>query len=193
MLDRTHIQALSQIVRIAFFQEKPQNLPSTRNLVTLTVVGQLLATAAMDVFRTFQENLFTSAVQIVVYGVVIWLVLRFKNKANRWPQTISALFGTGCLIRVISFAPYQIITSTSSSPESAVYWATVTALPFGIWSLCVSAFILKEALETTPVRAFFIAFSVALFVSFVLLGIFGITMTATPGGDGPIVINSTGE
>jgi len=169
MFDRTQMQALVQIFRIAFFQDKPQNLPSSRHLVAITAFGQLFATAAMDFFGTFRENLFASAVQIVFYGIAVWLVLRLKNKANRWPQTISALLGTGCLIRVISFVPHQIIMATATSQESAIYWITVTALPFGIWSLCVSAYILREALETTPVRAFFMAFGIALFVSFVLL------------------------
>ena len=171
MLDRTH--PVTRIAKLSFFADKPQNLPVSGKLIIASALALLAVTASMDVFRSFQENLFVSGVQIVIYAAIVWLVLRLAKKAARWPQTIVALFGTACLIRAISYVPLEIIWNTTGSTETAVYWATVTALPFGIWSLCVSAYVMKEALETTPVKAFFIAFGIALLVSFVLIAVIG--------------------
>jgi hypothetical protein len=175
-----HDHPISMLARMAFFAEKPQNLQSSRYLVLYSAIALLLTTAAMAVVQSFYENLYLAFLQIATFGLVVWIVLRLTGKANRWLQTATALFGTTCIIRSLSYLPVKLTWDYYEPSQSAFLWVSIVALPFGIWNLCVSAFILKEAMEISATKAFFVVLGIALLVSFIVLNLFGFNVTQLP-------------
>ncbi len=159
-------------VRIAFFRDAPQNLPSSNQMVLLTAAAALLSTIFLDAYVPASSNLELALLQIVVYGIAVAIVLFFAGRIARWRQTIAAIYGTNCVVRCLAFLPVSLASSFGQSSEN-FFWLAVTAVPFGIWGLCISAYILREAIETTNGKAFFLALGVNLAVSLVVLFLFG--------------------
>ena len=79
-------------VRIAFFQDKPQNLPASNYMVLLSAAAALLSTAFLEVSVPISNNIELAFLQLVVYGVAVAALLYFSRRIARWRQTISALF-----------------------------------------------------------------------------------------------------
>ena len=87
------------------FSEKPQNLPASYGLVVFYAIALLLATSLLGTLGQYYENFRIATVQIAIYAATVWVFLRLSGRAGRWKQTITALFGTACLIRALSHFP----------------------------------------------------------------------------------------
>ena len=159
------------IVRIAFFRDKPQNLPASNYIVLLAAVAALLSTTFLEGSVPIVSKLELALKQIVVFGVAVAIVLFFAGRISRWRQTMAAMFGTSCVVRCLAYFPIAISTSLSQ-PHEVGFWLAVIGVPFGIWGLCITAYILREAIETSNAKAFFLALGVNLAVSLVLLQLF---------------------
>ena len=157
------------IAKMALFAEKPQNLPASYHLVFYSAVGLLFATAYLGTLGQHSENFKIATVQIVVYAATVWVFLRLSGHAARWKQTITALFGTACLIRALSHIPVALVWSNVENDPTAHFWVGITVIPFGIWSLAVSVLIMKESLEISVLKAFAISFAIALLTSFIVI------------------------
>ncbi len=167
-----NLHPIQVTVRIAFFKDKPQNLPASNYMVLLMAVAALLSTAFLEVSVPVSNNLELAFLQIVVYGVAVAIVLYFSGRITRWRQTMAAIYGTNCVLRCLAYFPILLASSFSQTAEG-FFWLAVIAVPFGIWGLCITAFILREAMETTNGKAFFLALGVNLAVSIVVLQLFG--------------------
>lgn len=167
-----NLHPIQVTVRIAFFKDKPQNLPASNYMVLLMAVAALLSTAFLEVSVPVTNNLELAFLQIVIYGIAVAIVLYFTGHIARWRQTIAAIYGTNCVLRCLAYFPILFTSSFSQAAES-FFWLAVIAVPFGIWGLCITAFILREAIETTNGKAFFLALGVNLAVSIVVLQLFG--------------------
>ncbi len=159
------------LAKIAFFADKPQNLPSSTRLVALFAFALFGITLLVSQGDSSISLINVTALQILIYGGAVWLALRMAGKASRWPQTLLALFGVSCVIRLLSYLPVSFIQAFAQTPEQILFWSALIILPFAIWILCASTFIFKEAIETTTGRAFFVAFSIALFTSFTVFAL----------------------
>ena len=159
-------------VRIAFFQDKPQNLPASNYMVLLSAIAALLSTAFLEVSVPISNNFELAFLQLVVYGVAVAALLYFSRRIARWRQTISALFGTNCVVRCLAYFPMVLATDFANQSES-FFWLAAVAIPFGIWGLCITAFIFREAMEISNGKAFFLALGVNLAVSLIVLQLFG--------------------
>lgn len=159
-------------IRIAFFQDKPQNLPASNYMVMLSATAALLSTAFLEVATPIKNNIELALLQLVVYGVAVAALLFFSRRIERWRQTISALYGTNCVVRCLAYFPMLLATSFAQESEN-FFWLAAIAIPFGIWGLCITAFIFREAMETSNAKAFFLALGVNLAVSLIVLQLFG--------------------
>ncbi len=162
---------ITMLAKIAFFADKPQSLPSSTRLVALFGFALFGITLLVGQGDSSGSLINITALQILIYGGMVWLVLRMARKAGRWPQTLLALFGVGCVIRMLSYLPVTFVQAFAQTPEQVIFWSTLIILPFAIWILCASTFIFKEAIETTTGRAFFVAFGIALLTSFIVFAL----------------------
>ncbi len=160
------------IVRIAFFRDQPQNLPAANHLVMLSALAALLSTVFLSFSIPLSKGLQLAALQVIVYGLVVAAVLAFGGHLARWRQTISAIYGTNCVLRCLAYFPVLLVSSLAQEEEK-FFWSTAIEVPFGIWGLVISAYIFREAMEISNTKAFFLALGVNLAVSLVVLMFIG--------------------
>ncbi len=159
------------IIQIAFFRSKPSDLPASETLVLFTAVAALLVASIMEASFSTDRAIVRAVMLICIYGLAIWVLLRIRSFQSRWRQTISALFGTTCIVQILTFIPsWFILASYGGLTEESVQWTAMIAVPFGIWNLFITAFILKDALEISGrIRAFLLAFGMSILVSLVVM------------------------
>ena len=162
------------IIEIAFFRSKPSDLPASESLVLFTAVTALLVASILEASFSTDRAIMRAVLLICVYGLVVWCVLRVRKFQVRWRQTISALYGTTCLVQILTFIPTWFVFAMSGGmTEQSVTWTAFIAIPFGIWNLCITAFVLKDALEISgKIRAFLLAFGVSILVSLAVMLIY---------------------
>lgn len=178
MLNRNN--PIRVILRIAFFLDRPDNLPASNYLVIYSAIASLLASAWLEIPYADSGSYGLSALQTLVYGLVIWIVLRLAKKPNRWRQTVTALYGTSCLVRCIAYVP-MLIAVNQVTAENPYYGLAAVALPFGIWSLAITTNVIRQALEISKVVGFFIALAVTFVVSLVVIQVWGYIHGPLPG------------
>ena len=160
------------LLKICFFRAKPQDIPSHRQWMvvsTVLIVGATIV-ASMDKQSSHQIVLFALA-QVALYALMIWIILRLKGFHSRWPQTITALFGTSFLLQLVAI-PFSGDLNVLDSGQIRVTNDLMIIFVISIWNLFIVAYILKQALENSffasLVLAFFAqAISLMLAVSFV--------------------------
>ena len=166
-------------LRILFFADKPQNLPSSIHLVVYAAVALMVASTWLGFSQPVSTNFQFAVLHVGIFGLAVWTILRLAGRVNRWRQTITALYGTSFFIRCLAYVPLLISMNHIQSSGSILSLAVV-AIPFGIWSLCVSAFIFREAMEISMTRCFFIALGCNLFVVFIVLQLFSFLFGSAP-------------
>ena len=161
------------ISKMLLFAEKPQNLPASYGLVAFYAVALLLATSFLSTAGKYYEIFQIAAVQIAIEAGLSGLSFGLSGRVARWKQTITALFGTDCLIHALMHLPVAFVWSSFRTDPEGRFWVFLTAISFGIWSLAVSVLILKESLEVSGIKAFFISFGLAILTSLIVIFIFG--------------------
>jgi len=167
-----NFQSVQTIIRIAFFLDKPQNLPASNYTVLFTAIAALLATGFLQISVSVSKSLWLALLQIIIYGLIVAAVLYFPGRMVRWRQTMAAIYGTNCVVRCIAYPPISFVGSFAESRET-VLWLAFLAIPFGIWGLCISTYIFREAMETTTGKAILLALGANLAVSIIVLSFAG--------------------
>ncbi len=162
------------ISKMLVFSEKPQNLPASYGLVVFYAIALLLATSLLGTLGQHYEIFRVAAVQIAIFAATVWVILRLSGRAGRWKQTITALFGTACLIRALSHFPIAFVWSNVRTSPDGPLWVAMTVFSFGLWTLAVSVLIFKDSLEVSGIKAFAISCGIALLTSIIIISIFGI-------------------
>ena len=155
------------------FKEKPQNLKASYFLVFYSAVALLFASAYLATPGNHAEHFQVATINIIVSAAAVWAILRLVRKQARWRQTITALFGTTCLIRAISHFPIQLIFANFGNDPAGNNLALFAVMFFGIWSFAVTVLIIKESLEVSTLKGFLISFGLAFLTSLIVISIVG--------------------
>lgn len=127
----------------------------------------------MEVAFSGDQAILRATLQIAVYGLVVWIILRIKSHQGRWKQTVTALFGAYSFVQLLSFLPQWFINSVWQETENTVFWMAVMSIPFGMWNLFIIAYVLKEALEmTSKFKSFLLALGLSFIVSIIVLQVY---------------------
>ncbi len=147
-------QILSYFIRLCLLRARPRDAPASDYLL---VVSALLVAISYALTNTMYDDLllrsFVSVAQILVFGGVVWVVLKIRGLEARWRQTVTALYGAAALFQ---FATWPFIVADDSVGESA------TGLPeplwlhllVGVWYLVVMSHVFRHALDTSIMRGF---------------------------------------
>ena len=119
-------------------QEMPAGAPLAFMLVIAYLAQGLMADRIMDEMDTAPRSLIAIAVQ---FGAIAAL-LRLRRLAERVPQTISALAGTGFLFGLLSILLLSQLVPGEPQPGLAMAY-----LGLFLWSLAVDAHIYRHALS----------------------------------------------
>ena len=121
------------------------------------VLVSLTVNAELDVLR----GVTSSVVYMTTTATLVWLTLQLRTHVERFPATITALFGCDLIITA-SFALLRPIADLLNA--GAVN--TLTLL-FLIWTVSVAGFIMHRALHTYYVLGIGVALGIAI-MSFAL-------------------------
>jgi hypothetical protein len=128
----------------------PEDVPASAFLLQITAVGYMLLQALM-LWRPGGAGFTGTAAisilaDIVIISAFVWLLLRFTGKLPRYQQTLTAFFGTGCIITLVALPITYFYLSVPEGSE-------ILVLPFLgliaiiIWSVIVNAHIFSRAIS----------------------------------------------
>jgi hypothetical protein len=128
----------------------PEDVPVSAFLLQITVVAYMVLQAIM-LWRPSGAGLTGSALISVVADVVIisafvWLLLRLTGKLPRYQQTLTAFFGTGCVISLIALPLTYFYLSVPDGSELLVL-PSLGLIAIIIWSVIVDAHIFSRAIS----------------------------------------------
>lgn len=136
---------LQMFWRMCLFRQSPAHVP-TQSWFVITVVLANLATSVIVSLSVDQETSTLGIVTRVVVGQathagLVWLATYLREFPNRFPGTLTALFGCDLIIT----AAFGLLVPMLLGFPGAVLG--FTSLAFMVWSLAVAGFILSKALN----------------------------------------------
>lgn len=149
----------------------PQDLPAGTRPLTLALACYIAATA-LSLSLSNNEGgpahpIAALALATLLPMILVRIVLGLRERAARWGQTITALFGCSALISLLSI---PLSASSGSEPDPAL---VVASLVLFFWSFAVDAHIWRHALDTS--------FAVGLAVAVILFTISMYIITSIAG------------
>ena len=140
---------LSVFLNICLLRAGPQDLPAASIVLGLaTVANVVIGTLVALPNYTFGQALAWSAVDLLLLATVAHISLLWRGKRSRFPQTFSALAGSGALLSLLG---WPLLLVLARLPEGDAN-AAVPSLLLGallIWSIVVIAHIMRHALSST--------------------------------------------
>ncbi|MCZ7599842.1 MAG: hypothetical protein M5U09_21870 [Gammaproteobacteria bacterium] len=118
-------QLLTYFVRLVLFRSGPQDAPASEQYLIAT--GVLVAVSyalTNNLYDSVYHRVVIAVSQVIVFGAVVWVVLRLRNLQARWTQTLTALFGAAALFQ---FATWPVVELASSGEPSSM------GLPQPLW------------------------------------------------------------
>lgn len=137
-----------ELIQIITLQRAPQDLRYDQVAAALSFLGLM----AMSYFINGMMDAYTSPlgyaiVQSCCQAVVIYGLLKWREKSVRYVQTITALFGTTVILQMLTLVALQ---------SSLLAPATIL---FSIWNFYLMIIILQAALDCSAIRS--VIFTVA--------------------------------
>lgn len=153
----------SRLVGIILLRLGPQDLPAGNAPLALAVAAYVVVTGISLNLGDARENTALIVVLAVILPLfLVRIVLALRGRPARWPQTVTALFGTSALLSALAL-PLSVLTA-SGEPGAATVLASLALF---IWSFAVDAHIWRHALEVGFVAGLAVAvvlFAISLFV-----------------------------
>lgn len=141
-------------IDLCLFRSKPQDLPASYSLVFLTGVLNISTTLAVLRLITdysIDQALILSIALVVVFGLVIWVVLKLNNLTDRWTQTVSAIFGSRTMLSAIEWLliPETPHAETIAELVSNMGWSLIAVSILDIWMFAIMVYVLRHAIQTS--------------------------------------------
>lgn len=151
------IASLAQnLSRLLLFKAGPQDLPATPLLLQLGVLAFLTtAVARLLLVNTIGPALLQAVVGFAVFWAYVHLVLRARNKPERFAQTMGALLLSSSVISVLMLPPLntlaplllEVAQGADLAEVQPPNWAVYTWLGLSIWGLALAGHIFRHALD----------------------------------------------
>lgn len=169
---------LKNILDICLLRGRVQDLPTSTQLLVVTGFASVVVnTLSMPEQNLGIAQLLFVALQPVLFGAVIFALLRLRGFPERWVQTMTALYAVDAVFSLLKlpFLP-AMLEMMKQGPEAQFRWEAVLLLFLGGWLLLITARILREATEWPLPLAFFASLTALLVVfmlSYLLMPLFG--------------------
>lgn len=162
---------LRLIIDICLLRGKPQDLPTSVNLLALAALAGALVDYLSMPSRGFEiGRLLFVVFQAVLFGAGLWLVLKLRGFPARWVQTATALFAANTVFSLLLLPLLPALTEMiEAGPEATLGWQGVVMMLLSGWFLAVMARILREAMEMSLLGSF--AVSLALIFTVRMIGV----------------------
>lgn len=152
---------LKIILDICLLRGRAQDLPTSMNLVWLTAAASVVVNAlGMPERATNLAQLLFIVSQAVLFGAVIWLLLRLRGFPERWTQTITALYAVDAVFSflLLPLLP-ALLEMVKQGPDAKPGWEAYLLLVLSGWLLLIIARVLREATQWPLPLAFLAGFA----------------------------------
>ncbi len=155
------MQILKIILDICLLRGRAQDLPASMHLVWLTAAASVAVNALGMPERSTDVAQFLFIVsQALLFGAVIWLLLRLRGFAARWTQTITALYAVDAVFSLLLLPLLPaLLEMIKQGPEARPGWEAYLLLVLSGWLLLIIARVLREATEWPLPLAFLAGFT----------------------------------
>lgn len=137
-----------ELLQIITLQRAPQDLRYDQGAAVLSFLGLLAMSYFINgMMVEYTAPLGYAIVQSCCQAVVIYGLLKWRDKSMRYVQTVSALFGTTVILQMLTLVALQ----------SSLFAAA--SILFSIWNFYLMIIILQAALDCSPLRS--VIFTVA--------------------------------
>jgi hypothetical protein len=132
-------------IEICLLKAAPQDAPSSKTVLYLTVLFYWAAGAALtSLNQSFLAAVFIAFLQTILVLFFINLALWIRKFPERISQTITAFTGSGLILTLIAF---PVIGWLSQAEASAGILYTIFWLSLVLWETVIVGYIFKHALE----------------------------------------------
>ncbi len=156
------LNLIARLVGIVLLRLGPQDLPAGRpTLVACMTLYVIITSISLGTGQRAENPVAILLLAAALPLVMCWIVLRLRGKLVRWPQTVSALFGTSALLSILS-VPVRLAAGAEPSAVIALF-----LLATFFWSFAVDGHIWRHALEvsfSTGLALAVILFAASLFI-----------------------------
>lgn len=126
----------------------PQDLPTSRQLLIYSLaVYAVLALMLSWIQMTPGKALIAAVFDTLLMGLLSYVLLWARLMPQRWPQTCTALAGSGVILQVIAL-PITLWQKQFGPDDSLVLIPSLLILVLLFWNLVVVGHILRHALST---------------------------------------------
>lgn len=136
-----------RLIDICLFRAGPEDLPASNNLLKLSLMAYLAIGIAINLLDTdWMLSLAVSITDVLTLIAFTWILLKAYQHLPRIQQTLTALTGCSVLLGIVvmpllhSFYQYD----EASNAASVLLLLLMVIM---LWSLMVTAHILRRALE----------------------------------------------
>jgi hypothetical protein len=136
---------VARLFGIVVLRLGPQDLPAGSSPLTVAMLLYLLVTAvAMSVGQPPQQPVLVLALAMALPLLLARIVLTLRRLPQRWPQTVTALFGTSAVLTAISLP----LAAVGGNGDPPLFTAMASLVVF-VWSFAVNAHIWRHALNVS--------------------------------------------
>jgi hypothetical protein len=152
---------LKILLDICLLRGRAQDLPASLHLVWLTAAASVVVNVlGMPEQASDMAQMLFIVSQAVLFGAVVWLLLRLRGFPARWMQTITALYAVDAVfsLLLLPFLP-ALMEMIKQGPEAKPGWEAYLLLALSGWLLLIIARVLREATEWPLPLAFLAGFT----------------------------------
>ncbi len=140
---------LSVFLNICLLRAGPQDVPAASVVVVLAGVAYVgIGILVALVSYTPVQALLWAALDTLLLGAVAYLGLRWRGHTRRFPQTFSALTGSGALLSLVSW-PFMLMLLRLPEGDADAALPSLLIVLLMFWSIAVIAHILRHALSSS--------------------------------------------
>jgi glucose-6-phosphate-specific signal transduction histidine kinase len=153
---------------ICVFKKGPEDVPRFHSLTRLFFL--IYVTAGAVVFMSsneFDMAVLLSVMEAATLAGFVFVLLNFFSVPNRFAQVITALYGSGAIMTLLS-APLVYLIDASVRQEESADMARLLLLFVVLWSYTIMGYILHKGTEK-PVGVSMLITFCYLYLSFQLL------------------------
>lgn len=159
------MKLILKFVDICLFKAGPEDIPANKQLLGWVLLAYFVVSVLINqIDMSFRVSLWSSASELLVLAVFLYLLLTINGYLLRYQQSLTALAATGGLLGLLALPLLSAFQQYSDQADSNNFLLLALILLM-FWSLMVTAHIFRRALDTSAGKA------VALTMFYVLVAI----------------------
>ncbi len=161
-------------IDLCLLRRAPQDLPGSSSLLGLALTAAFASSVLVSITAGAGPGLALAqaVLDLVLLLAVLFAAMRALDRLPRFLQTATALAGADTLIGLVALLPLTLagpVGGAGGEPGMMAILAGLLFLALVVWSILVSAHILRHAFDISLGQGAFVAVAYDL-ISFVLVG-----------------------